>query len=240
MKPKAENIKAPIGLTSMVKALQRNLTRNPACPPCYLVDLDAGNGHTTLVRYAAELNFLYGTQPFHALDRYLEYELDGSLDQLEQVLYDIRSNAVFTNHYEGVIGMDIGSLSYHINEIQTELFQKELAKINRHATVILFVPSAKSSRMEQLIHLIGEVVDLELVHAAPYSEQDLAKIVSAQVSQAGVIPPDDDQVLLDAIRRNKVHTAADAKKLSRRLICQADGLGKIPTLQLTYSKEITK
>ena len=66
-------------------------------PPHYVVSLDAGNGQTTVVRYIADVMLNNDIRSFRGMDQYLEYRLDGSMDQLKQVFGDIGSCAVYTN-----------------------------------------------------------------------------------------------------------------------------------------------
>ena len=109
--------KIPIGLANAVAAIKKNIDqahiyhRCGLKPPHYIINLDAGNGQTTLTEYIATSYADYGVRHFGGLDMFLEYTLDGSMEQLKKVFADIRACAVYTNEYEGVIAMDIPSWS---------------------------------------------------------------------------------------------------------------------------------
>ena len=86
--------KIPIGLAGAVAAIKKNIDqahiyhRCGLKPPHYIINLDAGNGQTTLTEYIATSYADYGVRHFGGLDMFLEYTLDGSMEQLKKVFAD--------------------------------------------------------------------------------------------------------------------------------------------------------
>lgn len=112
--------------------LQNRIMRNPGpyqrgqkMPPNLIMNIRAKHGQTTTaLEYT---NFMYENKirTFRALDRMLEFRLDGSLNQCKQIFeYIIPNHSVYTNEFDGVIVFDISKLGQHSNEYQTEYFSE--------------------------------------------------------------------------------------------------------------------
>ena len=110
-------IPAPIGMEPLVDAVQQCCFRAQQYhrlgiqPGHFILTLDEGNGRTTAANYLSRAFAQAGVRSFGGLDLMLEYQLDGSMDQLCQTLRSIRASAVYTNEYEGVIAWDISAKS---------------------------------------------------------------------------------------------------------------------------------
>lgn len=235
-------IRTPIGLEAAVAAVQKSLKqahiyrRCGLKPPHYIINLDGGNGQTTLTEYIAETFANSGVRHFGGLDTFLEYTLDGSMEQLKKVFADIRSCAVYTNVYEGVIAMDISKLSNHINETQVNVFIDEISKISCYATFIFYIQSKISRNTANLLSKIHEVLDeVEIIDVSPYSSEELAEITKRMIVDSGVMIEDDERVnklLLEAVLAEEVDTVKMAKKLSQTMIRNSNFNGFIPTLSV--------
>lgn len=193
-------IVAPVGtgmLVSVLSDMCENKNAYKHCgltPPHFVVTLDAGNGQTTIVRYIADVMQRNNIRRFGGLDQYLEYRLDGSLTNIKQIISDVRTCAVYTNHYEGVIAIDICALAPHVNE-QGEYFVSEIAKISEFATLVFFVGS-KPNRgtlllVEKLKKVIPGVMEIDMV---PYTSEELAKIALREIDDRGVIVEDCSEI----------------------------------------------
>lgn len=105
----------------------------------YIENLCSSEIETFLQNYS---DFMYRNhlRPFHSLDRYLFYDLDGSLAQLKHCFGDIDSSAVYDNYFEGVLGFDITDLMLPQNKNAAEYFFKMIdsTKYNKHANILLF------------------------------------------------------------------------------------------------------
>lgn len=234
------NIQPPIGLQAAVVGVQKIVEQAPTfyqCglqPPHFIIPLDAGNGQTILTEYIAASYANAGVRSFGGLDLFLEYSLNGSLDQMKKVFADIRSCAVYTNEYEGVVAMDIARLADHINETQIDLFIHEIAKLSASATFIFYIPSTMSRNMAALIAMLHETLDdVELLRIKPYSTEELAQLVKRFITEAGIMLEDTsqtDQALMNAVVSEHIANIKTAKRFSHVLIKRADFSGFLPRL----------
>ena len=119
------NFNRPLGLDLITDYID-NLRPMEADDCHYIIHLDAG-GQSTLIEYMSDTFYRNRIRHFGGRERFLEYRLDGSLSQLRQVLEDIDANACYTNHFEGIIALDIAGLARFVNQTQTEVFLKALS-----------------------------------------------------------------------------------------------------------------
>lgn len=235
--------KIPIGLKSAVNAIQETIEqahiyhRCGLIPPHYIINLDAGNGQTTLTEYIAESYASHGVRHFGGLDMFLEYTLDGSMEQLKKIFADIRACAVYTNEFEGVISMDIAKLASHVNEAQLDVFIQEISKISSYATFVFYIPATMNRNIASLVGKIREVLDdVVMVNVKPYSVEELVEIVKGMITDAGVIIEDSselDKYLLNYVEAEHINNVKAAKKLSQMMVKNANFEGFLP--RLSYS-----
>lgn len=169
----------------------------------------------------------------------LEYQLDGSMDQLCQTLRSIRASAVYTNEYEGVIAWDITVLAAHFGEEQTRLFFRELPSMAAHATLLFFLPSAPNRSQLLLMEKISALLDPNQMHwvrIPPYSEQTLAGITrQTLIDQLNIRLedlPETDAILQKLVHQTGTRNARQAVRLACTLAQQADFSEFIPLLKL--------
>lgn len=204
-------------------------------PNHFLINLDTGNGRTTLTTFVSDAFHSFGIRHFGGLDRFLEFTLDGTMAQLKEVLNDIRSCAVYTNEYEGVISIDISAMAAHLNESQLSTFLKALPVIGEHATLILYVPSKINRNMTLLIEKVCAALGekLEVVKVEAYSEQNLVDIIKELIDETGVSLEDDadiDSCILAAVRQTGARTVKDAKQMAQVMVKNANFNHFIPVL----------
>lgn len=236
-----KNIKTPIGLETIVGRVEE-ICSSPAghcrCgiyPNHFLINLDKGNGQTTLTSYIADAYQEYGIRHFGGLDTYLEYSLDGSMSQLEDIFdYIHDSAAVYTNEYEGVIAMDVTALAAPGNAAQMALFLKEIAHIGEHATFVFYVPAVINSSIANLIKKIREVFhdrDVEVIKVDAYSEQNLVDIIKNMLEEAGVeVVGNVDDSIINILRSEGASNIKDAKYLTKVMIKNADFSSFVPVI----------
>lgn len=234
-------VTTPVGLEPLVSKIQ-DICFNPdayhrcgAKPTHYLINLDPGNGHSTVAAYVSDAFHRYGIRHFGGLDLFLEYTLDGSMAQLRQVLNDIKACAVYTNEYEGVVAIDISGLASHLNEAQVTTFLKEIPAIAEHATLILFIPSKVSRNIAQLIDKLITVMGdtLEVVNVSAYTEDNLVEIVKVLIDEAGVDLDETDDIdscILSAIHLTGAVSIKDAKQLVQTMVKNASFEHFVPVL----------
>jgi hypothetical protein len=196
------------------------------CPPHFILSLDKGNGQSIIAQYISNEFQTHKIRNFGGLDFLLEYRFDGTLSQLKQVFADINSNAVYTNHYEGVISLDISELLFYINESQIEYFISEIEILGSFSTIIMYLPTCSSQNKSILVEKIKQVLNhLITIDIEPYSLIDLIYIIRANSNSNGIEIDDDQEttkLLMDLLSDKKIILAKEAVDLSFQLISHAD------------------
>jgi len=229
----------PVGTAELIEVLSdvcRNRDSFRQCgltPPHYIVTLDAGNGQTTLVRYITDTMFSNQIRRFGGLDQYLEYKLDGSLDNIKQMFSDIQACAVYTNDYEGVIAIDICALAPHVNE-QGEFFVSEISKYSKNATLIFFVGNQPSRGTLQLVEKLKNAISgIKFINMQPYSTIELTEIALREIDERGVLMEDSCEfrdLLKDIVEINQCKIVKDITRLAEKIIKEADFSEYLPKL----------
>jgi hypothetical protein len=228
------NVIQPIGLEPMINLIQaackqaKIYNRCGEKPGPFIINLDAGNGQTTLTTYAAEMFYNAGIRPRNGREIFLEFTLEGTMSQLKTVIGEIKANAEYGNgYYDGLIGIDIAKLDSHLNEAQTALFCEVFEEISRQATLLLYVPSSVSKNTAFLISRLrasfGE--KLQIVNLSPYTKENMADIVRRIIEDTGTEleqDDDNDRSILSAVENMGVKSVKDAKVLTKQLLSCAD------------------
>lgn len=232
--------RVPIGLDEMVERVQEICSKSNIYRHCniktghYIVSLDAGNGQTTLTDYISDAFYENKIRHFGGLDLFLEYKLDGTMAQLQQVFQDISDHAVYMNEFAGVISMDITGLASHINEAQVEVFLSGIGKLQRNATMIFYIPSCMNRNILQLVRKIYGVMDeIEMVQISPYTIWQMVEIVKEEIEEMGVElenTKEVDEAIFQSIEKNEVLTAKEAVRLAGKMVREAEVLQFIPVL----------
>lgn len=226
--------RVPIGLDEMVERVQEICSKSNIYRYCniktghYIVNLDAGNGQITLTDYISDAFFENKIRHFGGLDLFLEYKLDGTMAQLQQVFQDISDHAVYMNEFAGVISMDITGLASHINEAQVEVFLSGIGKLQKNATMIFYVPSCMNRNILQLVRKIYAVMDeIEMVQISPYTIWQMAEIVKEEIEEMGVElenTKEVDEATFQSMEKNEVLTAKEAVRLAGKMVREAEVL----------------
>ena len=246
----SNTIITPIGadhLTSALSGICVNKLAHKRCGlpvPHFVIPLDSGNGQTTILRYIADILKNNDVRHFGGLDHYLEYNLDGSLGNLKQMFADIESSAVYTNSYEGVIGINICALASNINE-QGAYFVEKIAQVGNTATLVLFIGNNPTKGALTLVDSIKKVVpSLVSINIDPYSTEQLCEIAMLQLEERGVIlddSPELTETFKNIISKNSCKTVRDLTPIVNDAIRTADFSGFLPKVSantLILEKEI--
>ena len=229
------NYTIPIGLDAITGHI--GSLRNQGDGGCnYIIFLDAHNGQTTVTEFICDVFKERRIRHFGGRDAYLEYSLDGTMAQLQQVLTDIRLRACYTNEFEGVIAMDIAGIAKHSHEAQATTFLNAVQALSEHATLVFYLPSAPSHNMITLVNKLRSVLDeVEVFHPAPYTADHLTAIIHRMLDDAGIVMEDTPELytcILEVVRSAGAVTIKDAEKLTRKLTRCADFTGFRPTLNV--------
>ena len=229
------NYTIPIGLDAITEHI--GSLRNQGDGGCdYIIFLDAGNGQTTVTEFICDVFKERRICHFGGRDAYLEYSLDGTMAQLQQVLTDIRLRACYTNEFEGVIAMDIAGMAKHINESQTSMFLNSVSALSKHATLVFYVPSGPSHNIFTLVNKLRSVLDeVEVFRPAPYTADHLTAIILRMLDDAGIAMENTPELytcIMDVVRSAGAVSIKDAEKLTRKLTRYADFASFRPTLNV--------
>lgn len=228
------NLIRPLGL-DVVTTYIENL--HPLDANChFVIYLDAGNGQSTLAEYMTDVFCQNHLRHFGGREHSLEYRMDGSMSQLKQVLSDIDANASYTNHYEGMIFMDISGFSKHVNEAQTDMLLKAVQEMGMHATLIFYVPTVPDRNLDKLIMKLHDALE-EVVEfrPKPYTAVQITGIILRMLNATGVLierPREVSTHILEMVHSTNARNIKDAKKLTRQLRRCVDYTGIRPTLSL--------
>ena len=104
-------------------------------------------------------------RPFHALDRWLYFSLDGSKDQLNTYRGIIESSAVYDNYFEGVLAFDVSALLLPVNRAAKETFFKIISSkdISDHAAVIIFMNDVTGNNVQDFLYGLRKCLDYKTV-----------------------------------------------------------------------------
>lgn len=193
-----------------------------AAPPHFLLNLESGNGQSTVARHIARVYQKANVRRFGGLDAYLEFSLDGTMAQMKQVFGDIKSCAVYTNEYEGVVALDISALAAHINEAQADVFLREIKKISAFATCVFFITSGVQRHAPRLAEKLCEAVEnVEIVALAPYTRRELAAMIERKINERGIEIEENSnfrECVLVRLAEEEILTAKQAVRLAEKII----------------------
>lgn len=193
--------------------------------PNVVMNLAHENGQSIVAEYFTSVLYDNRLRSFHGLDSLLEYRLDGSLKQIKQIFEDISSNAVYTNEYEGVVAIDISTLSEYINEFQVDYFVEKIGSVSQSATVIIYYDDSLGKRMqlikERIVEAMGNCID---VSVAPYSVKDYSEIVVQNIMERGIEVDTDEMedILCKVVNTYHVTSAKQAVAVAEDLVFCAD------------------
>ena len=196
-------------------------------PPHYIVNINAGDGRTTLLEYMADMYKNSDVMDFYSgLDDFIEIKFDGTFSQFKKAEGEIDSAAVYYNSYRGIIGIDASALAVHKNETQWTEYLNLVKEIAKDAIIVLFILQQPTKNDLFVAEETMKVVDnMEMVNVEPYSIDELASIVEKNIISKGVeiICYDEiHSILLNIIESKNIKSAKEALKLTKIFIRSAD------------------
>ncbi len=185
-------IKKPTGLTAFVKIIDSTCSKKyiPVAPKHYILNLDKGEGRTTLAEYMSDMYMENGIIPFTGgVDNYLEFCLDGSLASIYSVKNSISNAATWANEYTGIVFADVSKVSAFVGTTYKEYteFISVFKNICENATVVFFINSRPTAAENKLVYEICKnIPDVSPVFLKGYSKKDLAEIVKKRIEEKGI------------------------------------------------------
>lgn len=226
-------ITKPIGLNAICTLIEKNCIESviyKKCglmPPHYIVNINPGDGRTTLLEFMADAYKNSDVIDFHSgLDGFIEIKLDGSFSQFKKAAGEIDSAAVYYNSYRGIIGIDASALAIHKNETQWTEYLNLVREISKDAIIVLFILQQPTKNDLFVAEETMKVVDnMEMVDVEPYSKDELASIVERNIISKGVEIICSDEIhsiLLNMVESKNIKSVKEALKLTETLIRSAD------------------
>jgi hypothetical protein len=208
--------------------------------PHFMVLLDAHNGQSAATGQFTAAFKQHGLRSFPELDDSLEFTFEGTAGHLRQVFGEIKTNAVYTNEFEGVIAIDIAKLVPSVHEEITEDFLKKASDAGKHATWIFYLPVEDSRNRGLLMSKISKTFcgNVEVIETQSLTRQDLAGICNQCLGENGVRVLPQKKALDNIggiIESEGLKTAREALVLATRLSRLATP-GKRGILTLAASK----
>lgn len=190
------NYRIPVAMEPLAAVLE-GVCRNQEAysrfilkPPGFIIPLDAGDGQTTILEYITDVFYGNHIRFFAGPDLYLEYRPDGTFPDMKRVFRSIHDCAVYTNYFEGVIGLDISALSKDMQDY----FLMQVHNLCSSATMVYFIGSAPSRTVRSTVQLLKEknrnLIEIEI---RKYTTDDLAIIMERHLESCGIETETGDQ-----------------------------------------------
>ena len=216
--------------------------------PHMIVNLSPQNGQEMIAAYITKVFYNNHLREFRGLDNLLMYRLDGSLEHMKRVFKDIASNAVYTNEYEGVIAMDVTTLSDYVNERQMEFFIERIRTVSSHATMLFFYDDHRERKLAQVVKTIKSEIDNCIdLSVSPYSVEDYLGLVLQSLCKRGISVDTEREMedsLCRVIEQRRVSNIREAEIIARDLVFHADFSEFVPRLDAgmvkAYYKQLMK
>lgn len=202
--------------------------------PNFIINLDSGNGQTFATETITDVLSANKLREFHGLDEYLEYKPDGTLPNIKWMFADIEDNAVYDNGYKGVVSIDITKLVKNQNGYEMKYFEEHLGNVAETATIILYCSTNMGVKGERLKDRLSKVIgNVKEIESYEYSATDFAEMVIQNITDRGIVVPDENKVvkvLGEVISMKDVKSAKEAVALAEKLVFYADYSKVIPVL----------
>ncbi len=231
----------PVGLNSVCTAVENNCSkaevfkRSALKPHHYIIHLDAGQGRTTVLEYVADMYKAYDILDFESvLDDYIELDFDGTYNNFRNAVEIVLDAAVYSDSYQGVIGISASALAAHRQETQWTEFNTFIKEISKSANLIFFVDYESSKYDELIINVIkNNISNVDELYETPYTYDEYAGIIEADIEKKGVIIKNMNEfhnTILDIVRLNNISIVRDAISIAEEIIQCASFSMLIPTV----------
>ena len=160
----------PVGMISLKRELVK-ITRNKRMfqsgfirPPHIFLYMLEGDGFTTALEFTTEVFLKHQLKEFNNIDPWTEMKLNDEATNLEEMIQNVDDCSVFTNIYDGVVGLNPLQILHLVGEEEYEKFFEFLNNTAETATFVFFVPSVSlTKREEELLERITILLGSENV-----------------------------------------------------------------------------
>ena len=189
---------------------KQNLHSATIRPPHMLIPLDSGNGRSRMARIIAKRYFEAKACAFSSRDIFLDLTMSGTIQSINEVNAEIQTSAEYSNHFQGVIALNIDAILPHLGDASGAKFFELVSKIKKHATLMLFVPAECSQKH---LDLIVERIGASIISfpATSYNDKELTRLF------CGFLPPAISPPGLQATKRPGSSKDGESTKLEERI-----------------------
>ena len=187
------NFEKPIGMESFLNELEQMKKHKEAYSrfgvplPSFCISIDAGDGRTSLVKQYSKFLRHYELCEFSGREPFLEFVLDGSVEQMKKVFQTIRDEEGTKNNFQGVIAIDAMRLAGHMGEDIVTDFINTISEISKQASVIFFCPRVCNRNEKRFIEMIYDTIGkIKAVYIPPYTNDDLVMIMKNRLDERGI------------------------------------------------------
>ena len=156
-----------MNIDSIIKEEYRRIKARGAygVPNHYVIHLSDEEQKDELLYDLTSIMAKENLRPFHSLDRWLYFSLDGSKDQLNTYRGIIESSAVYDNYFEGVLAFDVSALLLPVNRSAKETFFNIVSSkdISDHATLIIFMNEMTGNNAQDFLYGLRKSLDYKTV-----------------------------------------------------------------------------
>lgn len=163
-------------------------------PFVFVSDLEAGEGVTTIAHYIASTLYHNKMIKVEGDLNILEYKVDGSLKQLEDMIDDIDDCAVYTNYFAGVVCIDLESLQDYYDEYQTSYIIKYINQRAQYTTYIILAASKNRKDNRLLKRLLNEIDGAIYLESTFYSAIEYASIIMENILRNNIKIDDEKEL----------------------------------------------
>ena len=234
MEKKQWKTERPIGLFAGVEAVEKVCEMADIYrairqkPPHFVLTMEDRESQSVFTKYVAEMYREHGVMDFFELDDFVEFSLDGSFSQLEDVFNDLKGYAVYSNDFQGIVAMDITKLAEHLHETQLNNFL-DYVKAAEDTVFLFYISMKKMNRNgANLVHkVVTEIPNTRSIEIAPYTAKELSEMILQMVEESDIIVRKSEKEIIMQMIQMKVEacglaTRGEAKMLARQLMLSAE------------------
>lgn len=231
----------PVGLTGICDAVEFTCSkaeifkRSGLKPHHYIIHLDAGQGRTTVLEYIADMYKAYDILDFESgLDDYIELDFDGTYNNFRNGVETVLDAAVYSDHYQGIVGISCSALASHRQETQWTEFNTFIKELSKSANLVFFVDYESSKYDELIINAIKNTIsNVDELYEIPYTYDEYACIIESDIEKKGVVIKNLNEfhnTILEIVRFNSISVVKDAISIADEIIQCADFSMLVPTV----------
>ena len=209
--------------------------------PDFLFEIEEGNGESYIVKYVTDVYMKNDLRNFTGKTRILEYKLDGSYKNIEEMRNDIDINKCYSNNFEGMISINVTSLSDYMNWEQYDYFLKTIREYSQYASLIIFI-NPKTDK-EKLLYkkLALDLGWLECFKVEKYDTKELIEMVVEKLNDMGIDITAEkalSKALIKVFEKMEVKVCRDIEIVIDKIVKYVDFYKYRPEINMTCIEKI--